>query len=145
MRVPHNSPESALAITFSTFPLVMIIGTPETWALDAASSFDAIPPRPTPDEVPPASSLSSGVMLSTTGMRQASQLTRGSQSIRPSMSVSVIRRSALARTATSAERLSLSPSLISSTTTVSFSLIMGTTPQASSVVRVLRALRYLCR
>ena len=43
--------------------------------------------------------------------------------------------------ATSALRLSLSPTLISSTATVSFSLTIGRTPKRSSASSVLRALR----
>jgi hypothetical protein len=43
--------------------------------------------------------------------------------------------------ATKAARLSLSPTLISSTATVSFSLTIGTTPKSSSARSVLRALR----
>ena len=45
------------------------------------------------------------------------------------------------RWATSAARLSLSPTLISSTATVSFSLITGTTSKSSRASSVLRALR----
>src|SRR6266403_1157785 len=47
--------------------------------------------------------------------------------------------------ATSALRLSLSPTLISSTATVSFSLTTGSTPKRSSASSVLRALRYRAR
>ena len=47
----------------------------------------------------------------------------------------------LDRLATSAARVSLSPKRISSVTTVSFSLMTGTTPRSMSVRNVLRALR----
>ena len=49
------------------------------------------------------------------------------------------------RLVTMALRLSLSPNLISSTTTVSFSLMMGTIFHARSVKIVLRAFRYRSR
>ena len=42
-------------------------------------------------------------------------------------------------------RLSLSPKRISSTATVSFSLMIGTTPYSSSAVRVWRELRKRAR
>jgi len=51
------------------------------------------------------------------------------------------RASASMRLVTSAPSVSLSPNLISSVTMVSFSLMMGTTPRSSRVLRVLRALR----
>ncbi len=51
--------------------------------------------------------------------------------------------SALMRFVTRADRVSLSPTLISSTATVSFSLIMGITPHCRSVKSVLCALVYL--
>jgi hypothetical protein len=45
------------------------------------------------------------------------------------------------RFVTSAPNVSLSPKRISSTTTVSFSLITGTTPSATRLFNVVRALR----
>jgi len=57
------------------------------------------------------------------------------------MSVAMNSASASISAATTAARLSLSPSLSSSTDTVSFSLITGRAPSASSSCRVARALR----
>ena len=139
--VPMCSPSRTRLIRLGVLPLAIIMGIPDIRTLVAASILEAMPPRPTDDEEPPAWQQISGVISSITSMRQAFEFIRGSQSINPSMSVSVSRRSADASTATSADRLSLSPSLISSTTTVSFSLIMGVTPHERSVIRVFLALR----
>jgi len=66
---------------------------------------------------------------------------RGSAVNRPIWSVRIISASASIRLATNAPKVSLSPNLISSVTTVSFSLMIGMTPSWSSVVNVERALR----
>ena len=57
------------------------------------------------------------------------------------MSDSVTHRSAETRQLTSAASVSLSPNLISSTVTVSFSLTTGTTPSSTRRSRASRACR----
>lgn len=74
-------------------------------------------------------------------MNLASGFLRGSESYRPRWSVRMISVSASIRLVTSAPSVSLSPSRISSVTTVSFSLTIGTTPRRSSANSVLRAFR----
>ncbi|MNT49266.1 hypothetical protein D3C72_1861070 [compost metagenome] len=86
-----------------------------------------------------ASSAGSPALASCTNCADASR--RGSAVYRPFWSVRMISASASTRFATRAPRVSLSPNLISSLTTVSFSLITGTTPRRKSVSRVERAFR----
>ena len=81
------------------------------------------------------------VMTPTTGMSSESGSVRGSRVNRPSISLRMTSRSASMSSVIIAARLSLSPSLISSTETVSFSLMMGTIFQSRRVFRVLRAFR----
>ena len=63
-------------------------------------------------------------------IKRAAGSLRGSAEYRPGWSVRITSASASSRLATSAPSVSLSPNLISSLTTVSFSLITGTTPSA---------------
>ena len=63
-------------------------------------------------------------------------------SMTPSTVVKMTSKSAGSNDATSADKVSLSPNLISVNDTASFSLMMGTTPRPSSVTSVLRALRW---
>ncbi len=122
-------------------PLAMIMGTPAAAAFCAACSLVAMPPT-APAPVPfQTRRVTSAVTASTVSITRASRSVAGSPVYSPSTSVSSTRRSASMREATSALRLSLSPTLISSTATVSFSLTMGSTPKRSSASSVLRALR----
>jgi hypothetical protein len=68
-------------------------------------------------------------------MKRAPGSLRGSVVYRPRWSVRITSASASIRFATSAPSVSLSPNLISSLTTVSFSLITGTTLRPSSVTQ----------
>jgi hypothetical protein len=82
-------------------------------------------------------------MSSITSMGWASGLVRGFLSYRQSTSVMRNKRSACTMAAVMAERVSLSPNLISETASVSFSLTMGMTPMSRSSLMVFWALRYL--
>ena len=99
---------------------------PASVARRAASTLLAIPPVPTP----PVDSRTRG------SASRATSRTRGmrcpSPSSRPSTSLRSTRRSASTSGATIAASWSLSPNLISSTATESFSLRMGTAPASSS-------------
>jgi hypothetical protein len=100
-----------------------------------------MPPREIALPAPPAiasSAASPAVALAT---RVAAASRRGSAENSPVWSVRITKTSASTRLVTSAPSVSLSPNLISSVTTVSFSLMTGTTPSSSSVKSVERALR----
>lgn len=84
-------------------------------------------------------------MSSTTSMGWASGLDRGFLSYRQSTSVMRNSKSAWTIAAVMADRVSLSPNLISETARVSFSFTMGMTPMSSSSLKVLCAFRYLER
>ena len=109
----------------------MIMGTPWEVAILAAPSLVIMPPVPCRLPAPPAAASISGVMCSTTLMSLASGWVWGSAVYRPLMSDRRISRSACTLTATMADRVSLSPTLISAVLTVSFSLMMGTAPSSS--------------
>src|SRR2546427_785854 len=81
-----------------------------------------------------ASALSCYVPAVKAGTRVALPTVRGSAVCRPATSLNTTRRSASTSTAVNADKLSLSPSLISSTTTVSFSFTTGTTRHSSSAI-----------
>ena len=70
------------------------------------------------------------------GIRCASGRLRGSPVSTPATSLRITSICAWTIEATSDESMSLSPKRISSTATVSFSLMIGITPEASSVVMV---------
>ena len=70
------------------------------------------------------------------GISRASLRSRGSPVRTPSTSLKIIRSCACTRLATSDDSTSLSPSRISSTATVSFSLTIGITPAPSNSVIV---------
>ncbi len=114
-------------------------------AILAASSLVTIPPVPLWVPLPLAFSSSSGVIASISFINFTFFSARGSAEKKPSTSVKITNWSASTLLATSAESRSLSPNLISSTATVSFSFTTGTTPRLRSVNRVFLALRYLCR
>ena len=107
----------------------------------AAASFVTMPPELSDDDASPAMASISTVISVTSGTNRAPLSLAGSDVYRPSMSDSRINASALIMAATRAASRSLSPKRISSVATLSFSLIRGTAPMPSNVVRVLRALR----
>ncbi|MNS86903.1 hypothetical protein D3C72_1208210 [compost metagenome] len=84
---------------------------------------------------------SSGVPASASSTNVAFGSLRGSAEYSPRWSVRMTSASPSIRLVTSAPSVSLSPNLISSVTTVSFSLMIGTTPSESSVSSVERAFR----
>ena len=84
-------------------------------------------------------------MSSTTSMGWASGCVRGFLSYRQSTSVMRNSRSAWTMPAVMADRVSLSPNLISETARVSFSFTMGMTPRSNSSLKVFCAFRYLDR
>jgi hypothetical protein len=90
---------------------------------------------------PPASARTSSVRCSTTGMRMAVGSVWGSAVNKPGAPVKSTTTSAFTRPAVAAARVSLSPSLISATPTVSFSLMIGTTPFSKSTMSACWALR----
>ena len=104
-----------------------------------------MPPVPSKLAVPPARRSISSVTSATTEMSVAFGFLRGSSVYRPSTSERITSRSASTRCATIPARLSLSPKRISSTATVSFSLMIGTTPNPSRAVSVCRELRNRAR
>ncbi|MNV44203.1 hypothetical protein D3C71_1359540 [compost metagenome] len=114
---------------------------PAAPALAAACNLVCMPPVPTALPLPPAIASTSGVSSVTSLIGCANGLLRGSAVYSPSMSVAMNKASASTKAATMAARLSLSPSFSSSTETVSFSLITGSAPNASSSLSVARALR----
>ena len=119
----------------------MSVVAPERAARRAASTLVSMPPLPTVEPAPPAMASMRASVAETSASSLACGFLRGSESYRPSMSVRMTSQSASIRLVTSAPNVSLSPKRISSVTTVSFSLITGTTPSASRVLRVERALR----
>ena len=105
-------------------PLAMNTPQPERRAILAAVILEIMPPVAVTSVVPPAMASISGVIFSTTGrMRPVPFI-----SIRPGAVERMTSWSASTRPATRAERVSLSPNLISAALTVSFSLITGMTP-----------------
>jgi hypothetical protein len=100
-----------------------------------------MPPRPIVLPAPPAIASSEGSPAITRFSSVADGSWRGSAVYRPCWSVRITSASASIRLATSAPSVSLSPTLISSVTTVSFSLMIGTTPSRSRVSSVERAFR----
>ena len=139
--MPTASPFTALTRTFSAVPAATSTVTPDSVARRAACTFVAIPPIPLTVPAPDASATISSEITRTSAINVAVECRRGSAVNNPSWSVSRTSRSASIRLATSAERLSLSPILISSVATTSFSLMMGTTFLSSSASSVLRAFR----
>ena len=118
--------------------MAMIMSAPASVVIWAARSLVAMPPVPSWVPLPPPSARMAGVISSTIGMREAVLSLRGSAVYSPSMSLSRMSSSAPISRATMAARVSLSPMTISSVATVSFSLMTGSAPMASSRNRVLR-------
>ena len=117
--------------------------SPAPVTMRAASSLLLMPPVPRELPGPSAYEAISFVISVTSPMSLAPPDFFGSAVISPSMSERMRRRSAFTRFATRALSLSLSPNLISSAETVSFSLMTGITREARRVVMVFLALR--CR
>ena len=110
-------------------PSAIITLHPAAVAIFAASIFVFIPPEPMSDRLGPAIDSMSFVISPTTPICSASASSRGSAVYKPSMSLSKTNKSAFAISATRDANLSLSPNLISSVATVSFSLIKGIAPR----------------
>ena len=112
---------------------------PARCAILAAESLLTMPPTEVSCLVPWAIASISSVMVSTTGTTSPVPC----MSISPGILDRIKSMSACTTLATSAERVSLSPNLISVALTVSFSLTMGTAPFASRHPMVLQTA--LCR
>jgi hypothetical protein len=119
----------------------MTVEAPDRAARFAASTLVSMPPRASALPTPPAMASSAGSPARPSLSNVASGFLRGSAVYNPDWSVSRTSTSASIRFATSAPSVSLSPTRISSVVTVSFSFTTGITPSASSVRRVVRALR----
>ena len=136
-----RSPRARRISTSGSRPQAMTVEAPEPAARLAARILVSMPPLPMLDPAPPAmrSSAASPACASCTNSADGSR--RGSAVYKPFWSVRMTSKSASIRLATSAPKVSLSPTLISSVTTVSFSLMTGSTWYCSRVSRVERALR----
>ena len=134
--VPTSSPASTPATSPAAASTAVIPAAP---AIEAASTFVCIPPVPTREPRALTSTAASSSAPRTTGIRRAPGRS-GLSVYSASTSVSSTSVSAPMRCATSAASRSLSPNRISLVATVSFSLITGTMPSASSRSRVRRAL-----
>jgi len=145
--VPADPPPSAVAALAAS---ATTVGMPAAEAIIAASTLVAIPPMPWafwlswvpwPALRPRPSLIPSRSARSLTSVIRCASPRRGSPSYRPSTSESRMSAPARVTCATSAASRSLSPNLISSVATVSFSLTTGSTPSSSSRSRVRWALR----
>ena len=139
--VPIDSPRASLTSTSGWRPEATTVWAPPLAARRAASTLVIIPPLPIDEPAPPAMVSSTGSPATTRSSRRACGSRRGSAVNRPDWSVRITSASASIRLVTSAPSVSLSPNLISSVTTVSFSLMIGTTPSSSSASSVERAFR----
>ena len=119
-----------------SFPLPIATVIPFSVANFAALIFVAIPPVPLLVPGFPAIFFISSVTSLTTVIFLAFGSVFGSLSYKASMSVSRIKISAFIKSATIAERLSLSPNFISSTSTESFSFTTGIHPILKSASKV---------
>ncbi|CFP61867.1 Uncharacterised protein [Bordetella pertussis] len=122
-------------------PDAMTVWAPLWAARLAARILVSMPPVPTPLPAPPAMASRAASPACACATKRAAGSRRGSASYRPRWSVRMMSASASIRLVTRAPRVSLSPKRISSVTTVSFSLTMGTTPRRSRANRVERAFR----
>src|SRR6185295_7654232 len=138
--VPTGFPRSTCRNRPGTRPEAITQRTPTSVTLAAARTLVLIPPVPTPLTAPPASANISGVTSGISSSAFASGLVRGSESKTASTSERMTSASASSSAATSPARVSLSPNLISSMETVSFSLMIGTTRSSMSRVSAWRAL-----
>ena len=139
--VPIASPSARRDSTCASRPQAITVLAPERAARRAASTLVSMPPVPTLEPAPPAISSSAASPASASCTKRASGCLRGSAVYRPCWSVRISSASASIRLVTSAPSVSLSPKRISAVTTVSFSLMIGTTPSASKVASVVRAFR----
>ena len=114
---------------------------PDAAARLAARILVSMPPLPMLEPAPPAMRSSARSPERASCTNSAAGSLRGSAVYKPFWSVRMMSRSASIKFATSAPSVSLSPTLISSVTTVSFSLMTGSTWYCSSVSSVERALR----
>ena len=121
------SPAARRKSTSSSRPQAITVDAPLPAARLAARILVSMPPRPIDEPAPPAINSSAGSPAVAWSMKRASGTLRGSAEYRPRWSVRITSASASTRLATSAPSVSLSPNLISSLTTVSFSLITGIT------------------
>ena len=140
--VPIGSSASERTTASSARPLQMTSGMPAAPSTRALVSLVIMPPDPTALPAPDAPARISGVMRSTRLMSWADGSVLGFDVYRPSMSLRITTRSAFARHATSAASVSLSPNLICSTDTVSFSFTIGTAFNSTRRRNVSRACRY---
>ena len=143
--VPILSPFINLKSTSFSVDFTMPVIIPLSPAILAASSLVIIPPVPTLLPELPAALFIFSVIECTSVMSFASAFLDGFLSYNPSMSVSITSISASISTATRADNLSLSPNLSSSTDTVSFSFIMGTTSMCKRHSIAFRAYKNLLR
>ena len=135
--VPIFSPLMTMRVmTSGARPAAITTSAPARRATSAAWSLVDMPPTPNPLILPPASRRSVSSIVRTSGMIWASGSVRGSAVNRPGWSVSKSNRSASASNTASADRLSLSPTLISAVATASFSLMMGIMRYPSSACNI---------
>ena len=116
--------------------------TPDQLAILAAANFEAIPPLPISELLPPAYFSISWFTSIISSIREALESILGSAVKRPGVSVNKTNKSASTKCATSAAILSLSPKRISSSAIASFSFTTGTTSKSIRVVSVFRACKY---
>ena len=121
----------------------MYISAPAARAMRPAVSLVSIPPVPRLEPAPLAVSIRASVISRTSGTSRAAASLAGSAVYRPSISLRMIRASAWMIWVTMAERVSLSPTLISSVATVSFSFTTGMAPMPKRASKVLRTFRRL--
>ena len=139
--VPTAPPAAAVASVPGVVPLQITAGIPASLAISAAATLLRMPPEPKAEVRSPIASAARAEKSVTAGISSAAGSSAGSALSRPSMLVSRTSSRASSSSATWAARKSLSPKLISSVAVVSFSLITGTTPQATRRRRVCRAFR----
>ena len=140
-KVPMLSPAAKRKRALGSRPQAMTVLAPDPAARLAAKILVSMPPRPMLEPAPPAISSSCGSPAWPVGMSWALGSLRGSALNRPFWSVRMTSASASTKLATKAPNVSLSPNLISSFTTVSFSLMTGNTRCANKVFKVERAFR----
>ena len=136
-----RSPAARRSSTSGSRPQAMTVEAPDPAARLAARILVSMPPLPMLEPAPPAMRSSARSPARASCTNSAAGLARGSAVYSPFWSVRMTSRSASIRLATSAPSVSLSPTLISSVTTVSFSLMTGSTWYSSSVSKVVRAFR----
>ena len=134
-------PAMASERTLSRSAAAITVLTPLHEAIRAAASLEAIPPLPRLPAVPATCSIDS-LIAAISSISVALGSIRGSAVSTPAVSVSSTKTSARSRLATSAAIRSLSPYLIASSATASFSLTTGTTLRRNKCLKVVSACRY---